>query len=63
VACGQHGWWQACGALDAPGHDAFGAEGANLNLLIGGDAVDPISGTQPLKSYLCEVRRVEGGTR
>jgi hypothetical protein len=28
---------------------------------IGGDAVDPISGTQPLKSCLCEVRRAEGG--
>ncbi len=30
-------------------------------MVIGGDAVDPISGTQPLKPCLCEVRRAEGG--
>jgi hypothetical protein len=59
VVCGQHGWWQSCEALGAPSYDPFSADGANLNLLIGSDAFDPISGTQPLKSYMCEVRRVE----
>ncbi|WP_270934777.1 molybdopterin-containing oxidoreductase family protein [Falsiroseomonas oryzae] len=58
VACGQHGWWQACAAVGAPGYDPFAETGANLNLLIGSDLVDPVSGTQPLKSYLCEVRRL-----
>jgi anaerobic selenocysteine-containing dehydrogenase len=58
VAVGEHGWWQACAAIDAPGYDPFGAEGANLNLLIGTAALDPVSGTASHRSYLCEIRRV-----
>jgi anaerobic selenocysteine-containing dehydrogenase len=58
VVCGQHGWWQACEELGAPGYDPFSADGANLNLVIGGDARDPISGTAPHRAYLCEIRRV-----
>lgn len=58
VVCGQHGWWQACKELGAPSYDPFGPDGANLNLIIGGDARDPISGTAPHRAYLCEVRRV-----
>lgn len=27
VACGQHGWWQACPAIGAPAYDPFGAGG------------------------------------
>jgi anaerobic selenocysteine-containing dehydrogenase len=57
VAVGEHGWWQACPPLDAPGYDPFTAEGANLNLIIGTAALDPVSGTAPHKSYLCEIRR------
>ena len=56
VACGQHGWWQACPEIGAPGYDPFGPEGANYNLLIGGEAVDPISGSVPHRAYLCEIR-------
>jgi anaerobic selenocysteine-containing dehydrogenase len=58
VVCGQHGWWQACKELGAPGYNPFGPDGSNLNLVIGGDARDPISGTAPHRAYLCEVRRV-----
>ena len=58
VVCGQHGWWQACKELGEPGYDPFSAEGANLNLVISGEARDPISGTPPHRAYLCEVRRV-----
>ena len=58
VVAGQHGWWQACEDLGAPGHDPFSEEGANLNLVIGAGATDPVSGTTPLRSYLCEVRRI-----
>ena len=32
VVIGEHGWWQACAAIGAPGYDPFGPEGANLNL-------------------------------
>jgi anaerobic selenocysteine-containing dehydrogenase len=56
VVSGQHGWWQACEVLEAPGFDAFGEDGANYNLLIGNDAIDPVSGSVPHRAYLCEVR-------
>jgi anaerobic selenocysteine-containing dehydrogenase len=58
VVVGEHGWWQSCAALDAPGYDPFGSMGANFNLLIGTAALDPVSGTAPHKSYLCEIRPV-----
>jgi anaerobic selenocysteine-containing dehydrogenase len=58
VVCGQHGWWQACDQLGVPGYDPFEPDGANLNLLIGSDACDPISGTAPHRAYLCEIRRL-----
>ena len=48
VVVGQHGWWQACSTLDAPGYPAVGPGTANYNLLIGHDAVDPVSGSVPL---------------
>ncbi len=56
VVVGQNGWWQACAALDAPGHDPFGAQGTNYNLLIGRSVMDPVSGTTSQKAYLCEIR-------
>ncbi|HEU5086062.1 MAG TPA: molybdopterin dinucleotide binding domain-containing protein, partial [Roseiflexaceae bacterium] len=59
VVCGQHGWWQACTQTGAPGYDPFSAEGANLNLIIGNDAIDPISGSVPHRAYLCQIRRVD----
>ena len=58
VVCGQHGWWQACKELSVPGYDPFGPDGSNLNLVISGDARDPISGTVPHRAYLCEIRPV-----
>lgn len=58
VVCGQHGWWQACEELGAPGYDPFSAEGANFNLIIGVEAADPVSGSVPHRAYLCQVRRV-----
>ncbi len=60
VVCGQHGWWQPCAEIGAPGYDAFSADGANYNLIIGNQAVDPISGSVPHRAYLCEIRRTNG---
>ena len=57
VVVGEHGWWQACEELGAPGYDPFGPDGANFNLLIGSTALDPVSGTASHRAYLCEVRR------
>ncbi len=56
VVCGQHGWWQACPEIGAPAYDAFSAEGANLNLIISNAAIDPIGGSVPHRSYLCQIR-------
>jgi anaerobic selenocysteine-containing dehydrogenase len=58
VVSGQHGWWQACPEIGAPAYDAFSATGANLNLIIGSSAIDPISGSVPHRAYLCEIRPV-----
>ena len=57
VVVGEHGWWQACAEIGAPGYDPFGPDGANFNLLIGTAALDPVSGTASHRSYLCEIRR------
>ncbi|HME22586.1 MAG TPA: molybdopterin-dependent oxidoreductase [Acetobacteraceae bacterium] len=57
VVIGEHGWWQACAALDAPGYDPFGPNGANYNLIIGAQALDPVSGTASHRAHLCEIRR------
>lgn len=59
VVCGQHGWWQACPELGAPGYDPFSSDGANFNLIIGNDAIDPVSGSVPHRAYMCQVRHVD----
>ena len=55
VVVGEHGWWQGCDELGAPGFDPFGPESANFNRLIGTAARDPVSGTASHRSYLCEI--------
>ncbi len=58
VVCGQHGWWQACPEIDAPGYDPFSSDGANLNLIISHAASDPISGSIPHRAYICEIKQL-----
>ena len=57
VVAAQHGWWQACRELDLPGFPVRGESTANLNAAIGAEHADPVSGSTPHRSYLCEVRR------
>jgi anaerobic selenocysteine-containing dehydrogenase len=57
VVCAQFGWWQACEPRGLAGHEITGPRSANYNAAIGTEAADPVSGTVPLRSYLCEVRR------
>lgn len=59
VVVGEHGWWQTCDELGAPGYDPFGPLGANFNLLIGSEASDPVSGTASHRAYLCEIRKAD----
>jgi anaerobic selenocysteine-containing dehydrogenase len=61
VVSATHGWWQGCAALSQPAYDAASEAGANINALIGNDALDPISGSVPFKSYLCQVSPLTGG--
>ena len=56
VVAGQHGWWQGCEALDLPERPASGIDSTNFNAIIGNEDQDPISGSTPHRSYLCEVR-------
>jgi anaerobic selenocysteine-containing dehydrogenase len=55
VVCGQHGWWQACEQIGAPGRDPFSGDGANFNLLIDAGAVHPVSGSVPHRAFVCDV--------
>lgn len=58
VVCGQHGWWQDCAEIGAPGYPPLGPNTANFNVVIGHDAVDPISGSVPMRAYVCQVSRI-----
>ncbi len=58
VVCGQHGWWQDCPEIGAPGYPPTGAETANFNVVIGHDAVDPVSGSVPMRAYVCQIERI-----
>ena len=59
VVVGEHGWWQSCQELDAPGYDPFTAEGANFNLTVDATNRDPVSGTPGHRANLCQVRCVD----
>jgi anaerobic selenocysteine-containing dehydrogenase len=61
VVCSQHGWWQACDEIGAPGFDPFGPDGANVNLIVRHQPADPISGSVPLRAYICNVARLTAG--
>ena len=50
-----HGWWQGCPDLGLSGYDPFSREGANVNLIIDNDVIDPITGSVPHRSYPCRV--------
>jgi anaerobic selenocysteine-containing dehydrogenase len=58
VVGAQHGWWQACGELGLPGYDPLSADGANINLVIGAETFDPVSGAAPHRSYRCEIEKL-----
>jgi anaerobic selenocysteine-containing dehydrogenase len=60
IVAARHGWWQACAELDLPGHDALGPDGANINLVIGADAADPVSGAASHRCYPCQISRLDG---
>ena len=54
---GRHGWWQACPEPGLPGCAPFSPEGTNLNLLVGGEGLDPPSGTPPALADMGEIQK------
>jgi anaerobic selenocysteine-containing dehydrogenase len=61
VVFGQHGWWEACAELGLPGYPPFGEGSANLNLVLAQTPSDPISGSSPLRSSMCQLSRLPDG--
>lgn len=57
VVGAQHGWWQGCADLGLPDYDPLSMAGANINLVIGNEAVEPVSGDTPHRSYRCEIEK------
>jgi anaerobic selenocysteine-containing dehydrogenase len=58
IVAARHGWWQACPELDLPGYDALDPDGANINLAIGVEAADPVSGAASHRCYPCEIEKL-----
>lgn len=58
IVAARHGWWQSCTELDLPGYDALDTDGANINLAIGIEAADPVSGAAPHRCYPCQIERL-----
>jgi anaerobic selenocysteine-containing dehydrogenase len=57
VVATQYGWWQGCKELGRSSYDPFGPDGANANLLVPNEAIDPIGGSVPHRSQRCRVRK------
>jgi anaerobic selenocysteine-containing dehydrogenase len=58
-----HGWWQGCPELELPAYDPFSSAGANVNLIMKNDIIDPITGSVPHRSYPCRIARVADAPR
>jgi anaerobic selenocysteine-containing dehydrogenase len=58
VIGGQHGWWQSCPDLGLPGYDPLSSDGANINLVIGDEVLDPVSGAAPHRCYPCQLQKL-----
>jgi anaerobic selenocysteine-containing dehydrogenase len=57
VVCAPYGWWQACVPLGLPAYDPVSPEGANVNLLIANEHIDPISASVPHRSSMCRISK------
>ncbi|WP_308379952.1 molybdopterin dinucleotide binding domain-containing protein [Streptomyces sp. ISL-43] len=55
VVVAEFGWWQGAPDLALPGADPLSRSGSNFNLLIDHTVTDPVSGSVPLRSSVCEI--------
>ncbi len=58
VVVAEYGWWEAAPDVGLPGYDPFSAVGSNFNLLIPADHADPVSGSVPHRSLVCDIAKV-----
>jgi len=63
VVVAQHGWWQGCDELGLPAMPPYGPDSANLNLVLRATPGDPVSGSSPLRSTVCDVEPATGPDR
>lgn len=57
VLIGDYGWWQSCTPLGQSEMPYSGEKTSNFNSLIDAAASDPVSGSVPMRSTVCDVRR------
>lgn len=55
VVVAEFGWWQACTELDRSEAPFEGSATSNFNALISADRCDPVSGSVPHRSFLCNI--------
>jgi anaerobic selenocysteine-containing dehydrogenase/ferredoxin-NADP reductase len=55
VIVAEYGWWQACDDLGQPGYAVRGPHTSNFNALISADRADPLSGSAPHRSFMCDI--------
>lgn len=55
VVVSEYGWWEAAPDLGLPGYDSHSEVGSNFNRLIDARVGDPVSGSVPLRSTMCDV--------
>ena len=58
VVVAEYGWWEAAPDAGLPGYDPFSATGSSYNLLIPADHADPVSGSVPHRSLVCDIAKV-----
>ena len=58
VVVAEYGWWEAAPDAGLPGHHPFSATGSSYNLLIPADHADPVSGSVPHRSLVCDIAKV-----
>ncbi|GFG49678.1 molybdopterin dinucleotide-binding protein [Mycolicibacterium agri] len=58
VVAAEYGWWESAPDIGLPGYDPFTATGSNFNLLVSADHGDPVSGSVPHRSLVCDVHKV-----
>jgi len=44
--------------LGLPGYDALDPDGAHINLAVGVEAADPVSGAAPYRCYPCPIEKL-----